>query len=400
MKYLVTINIPFARSSEGKNFVNALWAKDVLLHAQFVSSLIVASPEQVGGVPADWVEVPAEAAVRFVGIRTGKSVISSFALWGLTAKALAKEIAGADVVQLAVSGWPLPLGWIARRAAKRLGRVVVTVVESAPWRDGRGVRGKMEAWLHERMARRCVGSSDLAVFTHRGYRDTLCTGSGALPTKSTVIPATWIDEDAIVDGDRPFAVQSQRSGAPLRVLFAGRLVASKGTATVVELIGLSSEVGGIAFTIIGEGEDLGRFESLQASAPGRVSVLPPANYGPEFREVIDGHDVVIVPTLSDEQPRIIFDAFARGVPVVASHTVGNAEVVVDGDNGRMFRPGDAAGALGVLIQMRSDRSTVATLGSRAIATARLHTHSAMHRRRVELVEEALASKSRPNPAAS
>ncbi len=47
----------------------------------------------------------------------------------------------------------------------------------------------------------------------------------------------------------------------------------------------------------------------------RVSLLEPVSYG-TFLNLLRGFDAILVPSLSDEQPRPIFDAFSQAVPVL------------------------------------------------------------------------------------
>ena len=61
-------------------------------------------------------------------------------------------------------------------------------------------------------------------------------------------------------------------------------------------------------------------------------------YGEPFFAMLRGHDLMAVPSLSDEQPRVIFDGFAQALPVIASDTPGIVECVTDGA-GRQDRPG-------------------------------------------------------------
>lgn len=59
--------------------------------------------------------------------------------------------------------------------------------------------------------------------------------------------------------------------------------------------------------------------------------------------VFAGMDALVVPsTWYENTPFVVLEAFAAGVPVLASDLGGLREVVRDGDNGLLFRAGDAA----------------------------------------------------------
>jgi hypothetical protein len=74
-----------------------------------------------------------------------------------------------------VGGWPISFGWIAAPIAKLRGKFVLTNIESAAWRLGwkrpLQLKGLVQALVFEAMARFCVNISDLATFTHEGYRE-------------------------------------------------------------------------------------------------------------------------------------------------------------------------------------------------------------------------------------
>jgi glycosyltransferase involved in cell wall biosynthesis len=58
-------------------------------------------------------------------------------------------------------------------------------------------------------------------------------------------------------------------------------------------------------------------------------------------QVLRELDVVVVPSLwYENSPNVILEAFAHHVPVVASNLGGMAELVNNGENGLLFRPGD------------------------------------------------------------
>ena len=70
---------------------------------------------------------------------------------------------------------------------------------------------------------------------------------------------------------------------------------------------------------------------------------------------------------ADAEPfgRVVAEALACGLPVVAPAAGGPAELV-DDDCGRLYRPGDAAGATGALSEVLGDRERLSA-GARARA---------------------------------
>jgi len=97
---------------------------------------------------------------------------------------------------------------------------------------------------------------------------------------------------------------------------------------------------------------------------------------------------VIVPSLSDEQPRIVYDAFSQAVPVVASNTPGLRDCVRHGSTGRLVTGGPADWAAEFKWCFEHSNE-LEEMGSRGLETARLMTHAEMHRRRWRLLVEML-----------
>ena len=56
-------------------------------------------------------------------------------------------------------------------------------------------------------------------------------------------------------------------------------------------------------------------------------------------------DVFILTSLWEGLPRVVLQALATGVPVVAYDTAGIEEAVVEGKNGHLVAPGDVDGML-------------------------------------------------------
>ncbi|MGH7458829.1 MAG: glycosyltransferase family 4 protein [Longimicrobiaceae bacterium] len=65
-------------------------------------------------------------------------------------------------------------------------------------------------------------------------------------------------------------------------------------------------------------------------------------------------DVMALPSFNEGIPQAVFESMALGVPVVAADIGGTAEAVIDGENGLLFPPGDAATLADKLCQVLDD----------------------------------------------
>ena len=88
----------------------------------------------------------------------------------------------------------------------------------------------------------------------------------------------------------------------------------------------------------------------------------------ELRDMIDRSTLVVVPVLeTDFQAGIttILEGMAMGKAVVVSHTTGQTDVIIDGENGRYVEPGDASSMRLVIEELLADPEQVQRLGTQA-----------------------------------
>lgn len=130
----------------------------------------------------------------------------------------------------------------------------------------------------------------------------------------------------------------------LRVGYLGTLAHHKGVHVAVAAVQQLDEPA-IELQIHGRTTDFPDYcVPLQqaAAADCRIRICGPYDR-PALARVLAGVDVVVVPSLWYENtPFVVLEALGAGVPVFASDLGGMSELVLDGDNGELFAPGDAA----------------------------------------------------------
>jgi glycosyltransferase involved in cell wall biosynthesis len=107
---------------------------------------------------------------------------------------------------------------------------------------------------------------------------------------------------------------------PFRVTYFGRLAVNKGIDRMIVATGLARQRGvDVHLRIIGDGEcrESLRLQAREANLEAYVEFEPPVTYGePLFRRLEDCHACVAAPLIEDT-PRAAFDAFSRGLPIIA-----------------------------------------------------------------------------------
>lgn len=382
--YLLVLNIALHRH-DGAYWADPLWRKDLEAHLGEIASLAIACPVIVAQPPASWERIVCDGIVVHPLPPMGRL---SYLTMPLIAAKLWRAIGTVRIVHTGVAGWPYPLGWLAIPIARLRRRFTVLVVESAFWRIPPGVAAspfaRMRARMNETINRALTRYCDLGFYTTQSYRDTLHAGPA---DTAHVLPAVWVDDDQLIPADHLTELRPQR-GATL--LFAGRLTEGKGLRILLDAIARSR----VPVDIIGEGDLRDDVVRAQDETPALVRLLDPVDYGAAFSALLDRYAALVVPTISDEQPRIIFDAFARGVPVLASATSGNRQIVEPGRTGLLFAPNDVDALADVLTTAVADPDRLHAMGETALQGMAVRTHAAMHATRARTIAAAFAQRVR------
>ncbi|WP_296750625.1 glycosyltransferase family 4 protein [Thiobacillus sp.] len=154
--------------------------------------------------------------------------------------------------------------------------------------------------------------------------------AGGLPAERVVVKPNfvdWNDKQRLYPNPPP-----ERVGVRRGLLFVGRLSVEKGIAT---LVGALRALPDADLRVAGGGPEAGLFDGLAG-----VTRL-----GSQPSEVVRGEMgralALVVPSIWYENfPRTIVEAFACGLPVIASRIGALADIVRDGETGLLFDPGN------------------------------------------------------------
>jgi glycosyltransferase involved in cell wall biosynthesis len=130
---------------------------------------------------------------------------------------------------------------------------------------------------------------------------------------------------------------------------------------------LSNDFPKVTLKLLGHYPDREELEALVAGSP-RIEFLT-ARPNPEVLEIISKATVFVLPSRSEGVPRVILEAMAAGVPVVASDAGGIPSVVRHGESGFVVPVGDIGALETRLRQLLSDRQLRDSMGAKAHAIA-------------------------------
>jgi glycosyltransferase involved in cell wall biosynthesis len=283
-------------------------------------------------------------------------------------RAMVREVAeelrriGADV--LVTHGYKPNL--VGRAAARRAGVPVVAVVHG--WTGS-----TLKVRLYEAMDRLCLRGMDRVVCVSEGQA--VKVRRAGVPPGRVVVNHNAIDWE-------PFARPDPEYRERLRAFFpsppdrivgaAGRLSPEKGFGVLVEaaaqVIRADPTIGFVHF---GDGP-------LRATVSRQIS-----EFGLEGRFILAGFrndldlftphwDLAVLPSFTEGLPCIALEAFAAGVPVVATSVGGLPEVVEEGVNGFLVPPGDPSALARRILDALSSEDQRAAMGRSGQERVRTH----------------------------
>lgn len=135
------------------------------------------------------------------------------------------------------------------------------------------------------------------------------------------------------------------------VLFAGRLSREKGGDTLIEAAALlAAEVDGVVLDVVGDGPDRAEWEALAARLAPEAIRFHGRVTADQVRARLRAARVSAVPSRwYENQPLSVLEAFASGVPVVASAMGGLNDLVTPGVDGDLV-PADNPAALAAALR--------------------------------------------------
>ena len=122
--------------------------------------------------------------------------------------------------------------------------------------------------------------------------------------------------------------------------------------------------------IVGDGPVRGEVEAAFRSLPPDRLRWAGAVPGGDLPEICAGADLMVWPAVNEAYGMALLEAQSAGLPVIAGHGGGVADIVRDGETGLLTAPGDAAALAGAARTLLLDAELRRRMSSAALRTTR------------------------------
>lgn len=370
--------------TQGRLRMNRGYGLRVDALAEYFEQVVVCNPVARFELPSARYE-PRAGNVSLEALPYFASVVGSLLVLPRCAGVIWRASRGWDLLHVTL---PNALGFVGYLCARGRGIPVVLAIqgdletqyERTRYCGLSGVAARVAVWLFE-WATRWMADHALAIT----QGNALCRKYDRGRSRVVSIPWSPVTGDLIVQ--RPDTC----GGPQIRLLFVGALLERKGIIILLDALRMVRErLDTVVLTYVGMGPAMDELAR-------RVRESGLAEYvelkGGVFDEVqlwreFDAADVFVFPTYAEGFPRVIFEAMARGLPVVTSRVSGIPEIVRDGREALLVTPGSPAEVAIAIIRVVSDRELRRSLIRRGRERVGEYTLEATTRRRVEAMRGA------------
>ncbi len=232
----------------------------------------------------------------------------------------------------------------------------------------------------------CLGTTQLHAIKHACYRDSrLATAPLAVMGSLHGALGTWqrsIDRFILLcDYERQKYVQAGWPAERMRIKFntvyegdlpprrfggaflcMSRIVPEKGVDVLLEGYRRAfGDGGGPELRLTASGDMLEQLRAEYGDVPG-ITFLGHVSRERLYRELSSARAVVVPSRCYEGFPRVVVEAYAAGVPVIASNSGSLAELVDDGQTGLLVTTGDADAMAGALLRLAGSDGLAEQLG--------------------------------------
>ena len=177
--------------------------------------------------------------------------------------------------------------------------------------------------------------------------------------------------------------------SPYNLLFVGRLSPEKGISYLLEamaLMGPNCEDVILNIAGTGELENVLEEQTKRLAITHRVLFHGYVPIGEGLFNLYRSSDMLILPSLEDQQPKVLLEGMSQSLPVIATNVGGIPSIIQDGVNGLLIPPGQPDEIVKACKRILTDDELRQRLVSEGLKFAKAHTVESETESMMKLVE--------------
>ena len=161
----------------------------------------------------------------------------------------------------------------------------------------------------------------------------------------------------------------------IKILYLGRLSPEKNIESIIETLYTFKFDKEIQFDIYGSGPLEGKLKSMinKNGLKNSVNIKGKIQWSEELFNIINNYTVLILPSETEGLPLVLIEAMSQGVPCIASDIGGIPEIIQNGYNGYLIKPGNINEIKKALEEVIESPDKYVELSENCILTAKQFT---------------------------
>lgn len=403
-RYVLFNSIPLLLTENGRYLCDPFWAKELRRHIAYISDLnlccpiIQTTPDSDMGLLKKTVsynfgelEDITDYQLKIIPLDYCKGWLATFKNFIPKFLKVKNALSPNCIAHSDCAGWPFPISYYLLPLKFFKHFTWIAVVESTFFMmkegDSFNLRKFISHHLHLRLIPLCLKAANARLFTHSKYKNLFLKN---VNENVYIFQYSMIDDEFFTNEENIKSRLANIGQRKVRFIMAGRLIYEKGVAMLVNAIEKLREQNVEAeINIMGDGSLGSACRELAKKPQGSVtmSFIDPIPYGKGFYEYLSNYDFLILPNLSEEQPRIIFDAFGKGMSIIASDTEGLVATCKHNENAIIFKRGNVDALCEAIQYAVNNKSKIIEYGINGLKYAQSRTHQRMHQDREKFLKE-------------
>lgn len=397
-RYVLFNSTPLLLTENNRYLCDPFWAKELKRHIAYIADLNLCCPIIRTTPDSDMAQLKKTVSYNFgdleditdyklniIALEYCKGWLSVFKNFIPNFFKVKNALTPNCIAHSDCAGWPFPISYYLLPLKFFKSFTWITVLESTFFLMNKGdpfnLRKFFSHHLHSILIPLCLKAANARLFTHLKYKNLFLKN---IDDNVYIFQYSMIDDEFFVNEEAIRSRLKNIQERKVRFIMAGRLVHEKGVTLLLNAIEKLREKNIEAeINIMGSGSLEADCRALAAKAQGSVtmSFIEPIAYGKGFYEYLSSYDFLMLPNLSEEQPRIVFDSFGQGMSIIASDTEGLVATCKHGENAVIFKRGDLDSLCDAIEHVVTHKSKIVELGINGLRYAKSRTHQRMHQDR-------------------